>query len=63
MEENFGIREKFINEAIEIIGQHDLELNDWEKNFMVDIKRIQKKGWSISNHQFNKLMEIKDKYK
>lgn len=56
------VRTKFIKEAIESVDKIIYKLNDWEKGFVGDIKRLVKNNVDISNHQFNKLMEIKEKY-
>lgn len=56
------VRTKFIKEALEVVDKIIYKSNDWEKGFVGDIKRLVKNNVDISNHQFNKLMEIKEKY-
>lgn len=56
------IRDKFIEDALEIINKDKQVLTDWENGFVVDISFEFSKGTGqLTNHQFNTLMEIKKK--
>ena len=56
-------REKFVLDALKIIAiNHHKKMNDWEKEFVKNIQSLIANGNDLTNHQYNKLMEIKDKY-
>jgi hypothetical protein len=56
-------REKFILDALKVIAEHSNKyMNDWEKDFVKTVTSLVVNKQILSNHQFNKLMEIKNKY-
>lgn len=54
--ENF--RQKFIRENIEVCLSNKEKLDSWEKKFLAN---IQERKTDLTQGQYNKLVEIKDK--
>lgn len=58
-----NLRNKYIMDALKVIAiHHHTQMTDWEKNFVKEIQALFSKNKELTNHQYNKLMEIKDKY-
>jgi len=57
--ENFRL--KFILAALKKCDENKSQLTDWEKNFIADITWLVKNRISLKTHQYNKLMDIKEK--
>lgn len=56
-----NFREKYMQEYIDKIESKKHLLNDWEREFLTNIKNRLKNKLQITNHQFNKLKEIAEK--
>ena len=54
-------RKKFIVSALKKCNNNLSQLTDWEKNFIADITWLVKNRISLKTHQYNKLMDIKEK--
>ena len=54
-------RKKFIVSALQKCNNNLSQLTDWEKNFIADITWLVKNRISLKTHQYNKLMDIKEK--
>ncbi len=58
------LRQKWIKEAFDIISSKKHILTEWEQKFISDVgyeTDYGKETGQLTNHQFNKLMEIKEK--
>jgi hypothetical protein len=56
-----NFRLKFILAALSECEENRDQLTDWEKDFIDNIKWLIKNKWSLSTHQYNTLMNIKEK--